>query len=69
MLDIKRQFITDSDGNPVAVILPIQEFALIEEALEKQTYARIEDDKLALILEAAQDPLYLADLDETMSAF
>ncbi|MBI1297098.1 hypothetical protein GC175_19290 [bacterium] len=69
MLDIKRQFITDSEGKPVAVILPIQEFALIEDVLEKQIKDRTEDESLALMGEAIHDPLFLADLKESMSAF
>lgn len=69
MLDIKRQFITDSEGKPVAVILPIQEFALIEDVLDKQIKNRTEDESIALMREAIHDPLFLADLNETMSAF
>ena len=69
MLDIKRQFITDSEGKPVAVILPIQEFALIEDVLDKQIRNRTEDESIALMREAIHDPLFLADLNETMSAF
>ena len=69
MLDIKRQVITDSEGKPVAVILPIQEFALIEDVLDKQIRNRTEDESIALMREAIHDPLFLADLNETMSAF
>lgn len=69
MIDIKRQFITDSAGNPVAVILPLEEFALIESVLEKRIKNRSEADSLALMQQAADDPLFLADLEETMSAF
>lgn len=32
---LKRQFITDSSGEPVAVILPIDEFALVREIIEQ----------------------------------
>lgn len=32
---LKRQFITDSAGEPVAVILPIKEFALVKEIIEQ----------------------------------
>jgi hypothetical protein len=69
MIDIKRQFITDSAGNPVAVILPLEEFVLIESVLEKQIKNRSEADELALMQQAADDPLFLADLKETMAAF
>ncbi len=32
---LKRQFITDAEGNPVGVILPLEEFALVEDLLEQ----------------------------------
>jgi hypothetical protein len=38
---LKRQYITDSDGTPVGVILPMEEFALVQELLE----ARFPSDK------------------------
>jgi hypothetical protein len=69
MIDIKRQFITDSAGNPVAVILPLEEFVLIEDVLEKQIKTRSEVENLMLMKQAANDPLFLADLEETMAAF
>ena len=33
---LKRQFITDAAGNPVAVILPIEEFDLVKEILDQR---------------------------------
>ncbi len=33
---LKRQFITDAVGNLVGVILPLEEFALVEEILEQR---------------------------------
>jgi hypothetical protein len=33
MTTLKRQYITDSDGHSIAVILPLEEFQLIEEEL------------------------------------
>jgi len=33
---LKRQFITDAAGKPVGVILPLEEFALVEEILEQR---------------------------------
>jgi hypothetical protein len=36
MTILKRQFITDKEGNPVGVILPLEEFALVEDILEQQ---------------------------------
>jgi hypothetical protein len=67
---LKRQFIRDATGNPIGVILPLEEFALVEEILEQQSQALSEtDDKLDRMEQAAQDPLFIADLQETMSAF
>jgi hypothetical protein len=36
MTMLKRQFITDTMGNPIAVILPLEEFVLIEQTLEQR---------------------------------
>jgi hypothetical protein len=33
---LKRQFITDASGNPVGVILPLEEYALVEETLKQR---------------------------------
>jgi len=51
----------------MAVILPIEEYRLIEPILDRQgpDVAR----KLQEISRAASDPLFLADLEETMTAF
>lgn len=69
MTTIKRQFIADADGRPVAVLLPLEEYALIEEFLERRLAARANDTRLAQIAQAADDPLFIADLRETMDAF
>ncbi len=66
---LKRQFITDSLGNPIGVILPMEEFALVEEMLEQRLLTSTEADKLSLIEQATQDPLFMADLQETMTAY
>ena len=66
---LKRQFITDKEGTPIAVILPMEEFALVEDILAQQSRTTDEVDKLAKMEQAAQDPLFMADLRETMSAF
>jgi hypothetical protein len=66
---LKRQFITDSAGKPVGVILPLEQFALVEEILEEQFPATNDVEKLERMRQAAHDPLFLADLHETMSAF
>ena len=43
---LKRQLITDAAGNPVGVILPLDEFALVKEILEQQSQPLRETDKL-----------------------
>ena len=66
---LKRQFITDGEGNAIGVILPLEEYALVEELLEQRTLSSGEADRLTLMEQAARDPLFLADLQETMAAF
>ena len=66
---LKRQFITDSAGKPVAVILPLEQFALVEEILEQQFPTTNDVEKLDRMRQAVRDPRFLADLHETMSAF
>lgn len=66
---LKRQFITDAAGNRIGVILPIEEYSLIEEALDQVTSSPNESAKLALMDQAADDPLFMADLREAMSDF
>jgi len=69
MTVLKRQFITDAAGNPVGVILPLEEFALVEEIIEQRFPTSSEADKLDQMEQAASDPLFMADLRDTMSAF
>jgi len=69
MTTLKRQFITDEDGRPIGVILPLEEFALIEHLLDQRLQALKDDAKLSQMEQAANDPLFLADLRETMDAF
>lgn len=66
-MTLSRQFIRDAEGRPIAVILPIEEYALIEPILEghDQNEAR----KIQEIELAANAPLFLADLEETTAAF
>lgn len=66
---LKRQYITDASGNPIGIILPLEEFALIEHVLEQRLSDSQLDEKIALIEKATNDPLFLADLRETMDAF
>jgi hypothetical protein len=66
---LKRQFITDVAGHPVGVILPLKEYALVEEILKQHPLAASEANKLDQMAQAARDPLFMADLRETMLAF
>jgi hypothetical protein len=49
--------------------LPLEEFVLVEEILEQHSQTPSEADKLDQMEQAAHDPLFMADLRETMSAF
>lgn len=65
------QFITDADGNKVAVILPIAEYEEMLKDLQIPTESASADleEKLTAMREAASDELYLADLDEVADDF
>jgi hypothetical protein len=64
---LPRQFINDTQGRPIAVILPIEEYVHIEHLLEE--HDQQEARQLREIEAAANDPLFLSDLEETMAAF
>jgi hypothetical protein len=66
---LKRQYITDANGNRIGVILPLEEFALIEQVLEQRLSDPVLAEKISLIEKASHDPLFLADLRETMDDF
>jgi hypothetical protein len=65
---LKRQFITDAAGNPIGVILPLEEYTLVRAILEQRPESPAEADKLDRMVQAVHDPLFMADLQETMSA-
>lgn len=67
--DLKRQFIRDAAGNPIGVILPLEEFALVEEVLKQRLEVSSTEDKLAKMKKAANDSLFMDDLCEVMIAF
>lgn len=69
MLKDKWQYITDAEGNRIGVILPLNEFLLIEDTLEQRIRALGDEAKLQQMEQAANDPLFLEDLRETMDAF
>ncbi|MBX7234720.1 MAG: hypothetical protein K1X65_10070 [Caldilineales bacterium] len=64
---LQRQFINDAGGKPIAVILPIEEYILLRPALEQS--ALDVQRKVAEMELAATDPVFLADLADTMNAF
>jgi hypothetical protein len=69
MTRLKRQFITDAAGNPLGVILPLEEYALVQEVLEQHARLTSETDQLDRMAQAVRDPLFMADLHETMTTF
>lgn len=69
LLTLKRQFINDDDGNPIGVILPWDEYTRIEKFLEYPVVQSAEAEKITQMKQAAKDPLFIADLEEAMSAF
>ena len=73
-IHIKRQLITDALGNPIGIILPLEEFALVRDILEKRLPTLASPlapgvDAWAQMEQAVNDPLFMADLRETMAAF
>lgn len=67
-ITLKRQFITDVTGKPIGVIIPWEEFAMVDALLQQQS-ATGEAEKIARMEQAAQDYLFMADLRETMQDF
>lgn len=72
---LSKQFITDNQGRQIGVILPMNDYLLVEPILRQQeqskhdTSLETEEEKLRLIEQAASDPLFLADLREVMNDF
>jgi PHD/YefM family antitoxin component YafN of YafNO toxin-antitoxin module len=56
-------------GNPVGVILPLEEFALVEDTLNQRLPVSGMADKLIQMEQAANEALFMNDLQETMSSF
>ncbi len=65
---LKRQFISDAAGNPIGVILPLEEYTLVADTLEQRLMAQM-DDKLRQMEQAEHDPLFITDLEEVQTAF
>jgi hypothetical protein len=59
---LKRQFITDAEGNPIGVILPLEEYALIEQILEQRLSDPKMTEKIALVEQAANESISCCEL-------
>ena len=66
---LKRQIIKDAEGKPIGVILPMEEYKMIERNLPRDGVADNQADKLNRMKQAANDTLFMADLNETMNSF
>lgn len=66
---LQRQFIRDVGGNPIGVILPLDEYARVAALLGDRELMDEEAIKLQQIEYAARDPQFLADLRETMAVY
>jgi hypothetical protein len=72
---LSKQFITDAQGRQIGVILPIDDYKLVEPILrqheqnDQSSTKETEEEKLRQIERAALDPLFLADLQEVMKDF
>lgn len=64
---LRQQFITDTQGNTIGVLLPIEDYQHIAPFLQQKDDQELE--KLTLLNQASQDPLFLADLQESMNDF
>jgi hypothetical protein len=65
MAGLKRQFINDERGNPVAVILPFEEYVMVKDLLDHAP----DSEKLRLMEQAVNDERFIADLQSAMSEF
>lgn len=65
-MTVKRQSILDESGKPIAVLLPIEDYALVKDILEQKTKV---DEKIAQMEQAAKDPLFMQDLHDAMTDF
>ena len=66
---LKRQFIRDAGGNPIGVILPIEEYMRVAPLLDERLIDDPDKERLEQIEYAVRDPLFLADLGETMVVY
>ncbi|NUO84393.1 hypothetical protein HUU05_30325 [candidate division KSB1 bacterium] len=65
----------DNQGRQLGVILPIDDYSRVEPFLQqyergsREASSETEEEKLRLVEQAANDPLFLADLREAMNDF
>jgi hypothetical protein len=64
---LARQYIRDVGGNPVGVILSLEEFEQFQTLVEQRELEVAA--KVSQMKDAATDPAFLADLEDTMAAF
>lgn len=64
---LPRQFITNTQGQAITVILPMKEYEQIKDILDQK--AQEEERMLKEMETAVNDPLFMADLVETMESF
>jgi hypothetical protein len=75
MTTLSKQFITDTQGRQIGVILPIDVYKMVEPILRqyeqdsRSGVKETDEDKLLKLEQAANDPLFLADLKEVMEDF
>ncbi|EDN67575.1 conserved hypothetical protein [Beggiatoa sp. PS] len=70
MTILQRQFITNTKGLPIGILLPLEEYRLVEPILKQHTQIIDSDaDKLKQMEQAPFDARFMADLSEVMSDF
>ncbi len=67
---LQRQFISDNQGIPIGIILPLEEYRLVEPILKQRAEAKSNEmDKMKQMKQALHDSEFIADLHEVMSDF
>jgi hypothetical protein len=72
---LDKHFIIDAQGRQIGVILSMEEYMLVEPILQQHqqlkpsNIEKADHEKLHKIEQAANDPLFLADLREAMNDF
>jgi len=70
MTILQRQFINDTQGIPIGVILPLEEYRWIEPMLKQRALLpNSQADKLKQMEQAVDDTRFMTDLHDVMSDF